>query len=135
MSLDHCRVISLNSKRDHRGSLTIVEGQEDIPFVIQRVYFLHDVPEGAIRGGHAHKTLQQFIIAASGSFDLLFSDGKNTKQFHLNSTTQGVYVPPMLWRDIKNFSAGSVCMVLASHSYSEDDYYRNFSEFQEAAAK
>ena len=100
-----------------------------MPFDIQRVYYLYDVPGGAERGGHAHKALHQFIIAMSGSFDVVLDDGQGKKRIHLNRSYYGLYVCPMIWRELDNFSSGSVCMVLASNLYDEADYYRDYEEF------
>src|SRR5690606_18333171 len=100
-----------------------------VPFKIQRVYYVYDVPGGAERGGHAHKELHQFIVAMSGSFDVALSDGRGKKCFYLNRSYFGLYVCPMIWRELNNFSSGSVCMVLASNFYDEADYYRNYDQF------
>lgn len=124
-----CRLVDLPKISDPRGNLTFVEGGQHIPFDIQRVYYLYDVPGGAERGGHAHKGLQQLIIAMSGSFDVVLDDGREKKRFHLNRSYSGLYVCPMIWRELDNFSSGSVCMVLASQRYDEDDYYRDYVEF------
>lgn len=129
MSLEDCKIIELPKISDPRGNLTFIEGGEHIPFDISRVYYLYDVPGGAERGGHAHKGLSQLIIAMSGSFDVVLDDGKNKKRIHLNRSYQGLYVCPMIWRELDNFSSGSVCMVLASNKYDEDDYYRNYDKF------
>lgn len=117
---------------DPRGNLSFVESNSQIPFDIERVYFVYDVPGGTDRGGHAHKGLHQLIIAMSGSFDVTLDDGKNKKKFHLARSYYGLYVSPMIWREIDNFSSGSVLMVLASNKYSEDDYYRNYDDFMRA---
>ena len=122
MSLDNCRVIELPKISDPRGNLTFIEGDSQIPFQIKRVYYLYDVPGGSERGGHAHKDLTQLIIAMSGSFDITLDDGSGKKMFHLNRSYQGLLVCPMIWRELDNFSSGSVCMVLASNVYSESDY-------------
>lgn len=132
MSLDLCRIIDLPVHRDPRGNLTAIEGGNHIPFDIQRVYYLYDVPGGAERGGHAHKALHQLIVAMSGSFDIELDDGQNKRKFHLNRSYHGLYVCPMIWRSIDNFSSGSVLMVLASNRYSEDDYYRDYPDFMRA---
>lgn len=127
--IDQCEIIQLPKVSDPRGSLSFVEGSRQIPFDIQRVYYLYDVPGGAERGGHAHKALHQLIIAMSGSFDVVLDDGREKKRFHLNRSYYGLYVCPMMWRELDNFSSGSVCMVLASNSYDEDDYYRDYAEY------
>lgn len=129
LSLQECKIVSLPVVHDRRGNLTYIESSNIIPFEIKRVYYLYDVPGGAERGGHAHKQLHQLIIAMSGSFDVLLDDGKNKKTFHLNRSYNGLYICPMIWREMNNFSSGSVCMVLASTFYDEEDYYREYSEF------
>jgi hypothetical protein len=134
-SLDHCRIVSLPKISDPRGNLTFIEGGDHVPFDIQRVYYLYDVPGGGERGGHAHKALQQLIIAMSGSFDVVLDDGENKKRVHLNRSYNGLYVCPMVWRELDNFSSGSVCMVLASNKYDEADYYRDYAEFLEARGR
>ena len=116
-TLEKCRLIELPKISDPRGNLTFVEAGRHIPFDIQRVYYLYDVPGGAERGGHAHKGLHQLIVAMSGSFDIHLDDGKNKKTFHLNRSYNGLYVCPMIWREMDNFSSGAVCMVLASNYY------------------
>ena len=129
MALSNCKLITLPQISDPRGNLTFIEGKLHIPFEIQRVYYLYDVPGGAERGGHAHKELEQLIIAMSGSFDVVLDDGTEKKRFHLNRSYFGLHVCPMMWREIDNFSSGSVCMVLASNRYDEADYYRDYQEF------
>ena len=133
MSLDDCKIIDLPQIADPRGNLTFIEAQRNIPFEIKRVYYLYDVPGGATRAGHGHKTLQQLIIAMSGSFDVFLDDGFSKKRYHLNRSYFGLYVAPMMWREIDNFSSGSVCMVLASAHYEEADYYRYYADFLSAA--
>ena len=132
MSLNNCRIIDLPKISDPRGNLTFIEGGRHVPFEIKRVYYLYDVPGGAERGGHAHKELHQLIIAMSGSFDVILNDGKVEKRIHLNRSYCGMYVCPMIWRELDNFSSGSVCMVLASNFYDEADYFRNYDEFVRA---
>ena len=132
-SLDGCRIVDFPKISDPRGNLTFVEGGRHIPFDIQRVYYLYDVPGGAERGGHEHKGLQQLIIAMSGSFDVVLDDGRQKRRIHLNRSYTRLYVCPMIWRELDNFSSGSVCMVLASNRYDEDDYYRDYGEFLAAA--
>ena len=130
--LNKCKIIEFPIVHDARGNLTFIENSRHIPFDIKRVYYLYDVPGGAERAGHAHKTLQQIIIAMSGSFDILLDDGYEKKKFHLNRSYYGLYICPMIWRTIDNFSSGSVCLVLASDFYSEADYYRDYDEFLRA---
>ncbi len=127
--IKNCQIVSLPKIADPRGNLTFIEGGKHIPFEIRRVYYLYDVPGGAERGGHAHKELQQLIIAMSGSFDVVLDDGYERKRFHLNRSYYGLYICPMVWREIDNFSSGSVCMALASTFYDESDYYRDYEEF------
>lgn len=118
---------------DPRGNLTFIESQQHVPFEIKRVYYLYDVPGGETRGGHAHKRLEQLIIAASGSFDVVLDDGEVKTKFSLNRSYYGLFVPRMVWRELENFSSGSVCLVLASQHYDEADYYRDYKDFVEAA--
>ena len=132
--MQRCREITLPIVSDPRGNLTFVESGNQIPFDIRRVYYLYDVPGGASRGGHAHRNLHQLIIAMSGSFDIVLDDGEQRRLHRLNRSYIGLYVPPMVWREIENFSSGSVCMVLASEVYDEDDYYRDYDEFRADAA-
>jgi hypothetical protein len=127
-----CGLVDLPKISDPRGSLTFIEGQRHAPFDIQRVYYLYDVPGGAERGGHAHKGLQQLIVAMSGSFDVVLDDGRQKRRFHLNRSYTGLYLCPMIWRELDNFSSGSVCMVLASSRYDEDDYYRDYGDYMQA---
>jgi dTDP-4-dehydrorhamnose 3,5-epimerase-like enzyme len=127
--IEKCQIIDLPIVSDPRGNLTFIESGHQVPFDIQRVYYLYDVPGGAERGGHAHKGLHQLIIAVSGSFDVELDDGREKKTIQLNRSYQGLYVCPMIWRELSNFSSGSVCMVLASNLYDEDDYYRDYSQF------
>jgi len=129
MSVADCRVVELPKISDHRGNLSFIEGGRHIPFDIQRVYYLYDVPGGAERGGHAHKELRQLIIAISGSFDVVLDDGREKKRVHLDRSYHGLYVCPMIWRELDNFSSGSVCMVLASNRYDEADYYRSYDDY------
>jgi dTDP-4-dehydrorhamnose 3,5-epimerase-like enzyme len=124
-----CRIIELPRIADPRGNLTFIEANRHVPFEIRRVYYLYDVPGGAERGGHAHRQLMQFIVAMSGSFDITVDDKHTRETFHLNRSYYGLYVPKMVWREIDNFSSGSVCMVLASEYYEESDYYRNYDDF------
>ena len=132
MSLDSCMLIDFPRVEDARGNLTFIEGNRHVPFDIKRVYYLYDVPGGATRGGHAHKTLQQLLVAMSGSFDVVLDDGHERERFHLNRSYFGLYIAPMVWRELDNFSSGSVCMALASDYFSEEDYFRDYSSFLEA---
>ena len=129
MAIKDCRLIDVPKITEARGNLTFVEGGRHVPFEIKRVYYLYDVPGGAERGGHAHKALHQLVIAMSGSFDIVLDDGYDRKRIHLNRSYIGLYIPPMMWREIDNFSSGSVCMVLASDYYDEMDYYRDHVDF------
>jgi len=132
MNIDLCHMVDLPKISDPRGNLTFIEAGSHIPFDIERVYYLYDVPGGAERGGHAHKELSQLIIAMSGSFDVVLDDGGKKRRIHLNRSYQGLYVCPMIWRELDNFSSGSVCMVLASNKYDESDYYRNYEDYLHA---
>ena len=127
--IENCTIIDLPRINDPRGNLTFVEAGRHFPFEIRRVYYLYDVPGGAERGGHAHKALHQLIIAMSGSFDIHLDDGHSKKAVHMNRSYKGLYVCPMIWREIDNFSSGAVCMVLASDYYDELDYYREYDQF------
>jgi len=132
MNIKQCHIIQLPRITDARGNLTFVEGNRHIPFDIKRVYYLYDVPGGSERAGHAHRQLQQLFIAMSGSFDLHLDDGYTKQTYHMNRSYYGLYVGPMIWRDLDNFSSGAVCMVLASHYYDESDYYRDYQDFIKA---
>jgi dTDP-4-dehydrorhamnose 3,5-epimerase-like enzyme len=129
------RLINLPKIEDHRGNLTFVEGQRHVPFDIARIYYLYDVPGGSTRGGHAHRTLEQVFIALSGSFDVKLDNGREVKNYTLNRSYVGLYVPKMTWREIENFSTGAVCLVLASDRYDEADYLRNYDDFLEAIGR
>lgn len=131
--LSNCTIIDLPKIADPRGNLTFIEENKHLPYDIKRVFFLYDVPGGETRAGHALKTCNQFIIAASGSFDVVLDDGLARQTFHLNRSYYGLHIPPLIWRELENFSSGSVSMVLASEFYSETDYYRDYQEFLKAA--
>ncbi len=124
-----CSVIELPRIQSPSGNITPVYGGVHIPFDIARVYYLYDIPGGEARGGHAHKDLQQLIVAASGSFDVLLDDGVNRKVVNLNRPYYGLYMPRMIWRELLNFSSGGICLVLASDVYKESDYYRDYAAF------
>lgn len=132
-SVDECRFIDLPKIADQRGNLTFVESGNHIPFQTRRIYYLYDVPGGSVRGSHAHKGLEQLIIAMSGSFDVILDDGRKTKRFTLNRSYYGLYVCPMMWRTLDNFSSGAVCLVMASQRYDEDDYIRDYGTFKQLA--
>ncbi len=125
-----CKLIELPKNYRDKGNITAVNSLIEIPFNVNRIYYLYDIPGGESRGGHAHKELQQVIIAASGSFDLIIDDGKNKKTFSLNRPNIGVLMPKGLWRELDNFSSGSICLVLASDIYDENDYIRNYEDFK-----
>ena len=127
-TIDDCRIIDIRKYTDTRGYLSVIEGGEDIPFEIKRIYYLYMVPEAA-RGSHAHKQLQQLMVATSGSVHVTLDDGVNKKTFVLDKPWKGLLVVPGLWRDLDNFAGGTVCMVLASEHYSEKDYIRNYDAF------
>ncbi len=129
MRLEKCKLLELPRINDPRGNLTFVEAGRHIPFDIKRIYYLYDVPGGAARGGHAHRALHQLIIAMSGSFDIHLDDGVVRKTVHMNRSYNGLYVCPMIWRELDNFSSGAVCMVIASDFYDEQDYYRDYDRF------
>jgi len=129
------RFIDLPVIADPRGNLCVAEGGRHVPFDIARVYYLYDVPSGSIRAGHAHKALHQLLIAVSGSFDVTLHNGHRSETVTLNRPHRGLLIGPMLWRDLDNFSSGSVCVVLASLAYDEADYIRDFGDFQAAARR
>jgi dTDP-4-dehydrorhamnose 3,5-epimerase-like enzyme len=130
MSLDKCKIVELPKIQDHRGNLTFIESGRHVPFDIKRTYYLYDIPGGASRAAHGHKRLHQLMVAMSGSFDIKLDDGKDLRKYTLNSPYMGLYIPPMLWRDLDNFSSGAVCMVLASEYYDEDEYIRDYNDFK-----
>ena len=129
MRIDQARMVSLPHISRPEGSITPVEGGDTIPFEIERVYYLYDIVGGASRGGHAHKELQQLIVAAMGGFTVVLDDGERRREFPLRRSYEGLYVPPMMWREIRDFTSGGVCVVLASLPYDEADYFRDYEEF------
>lgn len=131
-ALEHCRMIDLPRIADPRGHLTFVEGSRHVPFDIARVYYLYEVPEGAERGGHAHRRLEQLVIAATGSFDVILDDGAERRTIRLDRADRGLLIGTMVWRELNRFTAGAVCLVLASLPYDEADYYRDYQEFLKA---
>ena len=125
-----CTLLQLPRVNSSGGNITSINNSIEIPFDVKRIYYLYDVPGGESRGGHAHKELYQVIIAASGSFDLIVDDGRTKRTFHLARPYMGVYMPPGLWRELDNFSSGSICLVLASHIYDEGDYLRDYNVYK-----
>jgi hypothetical protein len=128
-TIDDCKIINLPKISNRKGNITPVEGFRTAPFDIARVYYLYDVPGGSMRGGHAHKELQQLIIAVMGAFDVVLDDGFNKKTVRLDRAYCGLYIPNMIWRELENFSSGGICLVLASLPYDEFDYYRDYENF------
>lgn len=129
--IGQCRLIEMPKIHNPAGNITVIDGKMNLPFETKRVYYLYDVPGGECRGGHAHKELYQLIIAASGSFDVVLDDGKNKNTFNLNQPFIGLLVIPGIWRELQNFSSGSICLVLASHVYDENDYIRDYKNFMD----
>lgn len=125
-----CQILRLPKNHKYAGNLTAVNNMADIPFRIQRIYYLYDIPSGAERGGHAHRELVQLIVAASGSYSVVLKDGKNQKVVSLNRPDYGLLIVPGVWRDLIEFSSGAICLVLASEKYDETDYFRDFEEYQ-----
>ena len=130
-----CSVIDVSKIHNEAGNITVVENGENIPFEVKRIYYLYDVPSGETRGGHAHYKLEQYIVAASGSFDVILDDGINKRRISLNRPNLALHIVPGLWREIDNFSSGAICMVLASQSFREQDYIRNYKKFKELKLK
>lgn len=129
-SVHDCRVIELDKHHsDRKGNLTVVENGKTLPFDVKRAYYLYDVPGGESRGAHAHRELEQLIVAASGSFTVALDDGKDRRSVFLNRPYQGLIVKPGMWRDLSDFSSGAVALILASDVYKEDDYIRDYEEF------
>jgi dTDP-4-dehydrorhamnose 3,5-epimerase-like enzyme len=128
MSIKHCKIISVPKIEDPRGNLSVIEN-DVIPFEIKRVYYLYDVPSGAERGGHSHKEQQEFLVALSGSFDVILNDGQHEKVVSLNKPFEGLLITNGIWRELKNFSSGAVCLVIASAVFEEEDYIRVFQDF------
>lgn len=128
-SVHNCELIDLPKIHNRAGNITPVHGNDDVPFDIKRIYYLYDMPGGESRGGHAHKNLKQLIVAASGSFEVVLNDGKESKRFYLNHPYYGLLIVPGIWRELVNFSSGSICLVLASEKYVEEDYLRNYQDY------
>ncbi len=130
MSLKDCKIIDLPKIEDHRGNLTFIEEMNQIPFSVKRVYYLYDVPGGSVRGGHSHKKQHEFLIAVNGSFDVILKEGENEVRHHLNRSYYGLHIPEMVWRELDNFSTGSICLVLNSGFFDETDYIRDYDDFE-----
>lgn len=124
-----CSIIYLPQVGDRQGHITAINNEEEIPFAVKRVFYLYDIPGGESRGAHAHKACHQFLIAASGAFEVLLDDGKIQRIVQLNNPYSGLHIPPSIWASEINFSSGAVCLVLASHTYSEHDYIRDYLHF------
>ena len=130
-TLQNCKIVFIPKIVDPRGNLSVIEN-DVIPFKIKRVYYLYDVPSGAERGGHSHKEQQEFLVALSGSFDVILNDGNQQKTITLNKPFEGLLITNEIWRELKNFSSGAVCLVIASDVFEEEDYIREFKEFLES---
>lgn len=127
-TIQNCKIFSIPKIEDPRGNLSVIESNV-IPYEIKRVYYLYDVPSGAERGGHSHKEQQEFLVALSGSFDVILNDSQTKKKITLNKPFEGLLIPNGIWRELKNFSSGAVCLVIASDVFSEEDYIRDLEEF------
>lgn len=128
-SVKDCNIINLTKIHNQAGNMTVLENSKSIPFQVKRIYYLYDVPMGSERGGHGHYELEQFIVAASGSFTIVLDDGKDKKHLFLNNPSEALYIKPGIWREIINFSSGSICLVLASQEYTEKDYIRDYDKY------
>jgi dTDP-4-dehydrorhamnose 3,5-epimerase-like enzyme len=133
--MEEIRLIELPKILDERGNLSFFEDHKQIPFKIARTYWIYDVPGGEIRGSHAYRTLQEMIVALSGSFDVVLNDGKQEKTYTLNRSYKGLYVPNMIWRRLENFSTNSLALIVADQAYNEQEYLRDFNEFEELKSK
>ena len=131
-NIEEVKIFEIPTLRDGRGNLSFIENDSFLPFSMKRIFYIHAIPKNAERGGHSHKQLQEFMICVKGSFDIHIDNGSNKKIFSLNSPFSGLFIPSMIWRDMKNFSEGSVCLVIASELYNEEDYYRDYNEFLKA---
>ncbi len=128
-NVSDCKIVDLSKVHNDAGNITVLENNKNIPFDIKRIYYLYDVPMGADRGGHGHYALQQYVVAASGSFTFVLDDGVNKREFFLNDPSKALHIQPGIWREIKGFSSGSICLVLASQKYNESDYIRDYVEY------
>src|SRR5690606_22137833 len=129
VSVYDCSLIEVDKHHHEKGNLSVIENGKSIPFKVKRVFYLYDIPGGESRGAHAHKECHQFLIAASGSFEILLDDGKVKRLIQLNRPYQGLHIPPMIWASEINFSSGSICLVLASEKYADEDYIRDYDSF------
>jgi uncharacterized RmlC-like cupin family protein len=129
ISVFECNLLHLNKIGDRNGHITAINNEIEIPFGVKRIFYLYDIPGGESRGAHAHKECHQFLVATSGSFEVLLDDGITKRQVLLNRPDLGLHIPPGIWASEINFSSGSICLVLASHEYNEADYLRNYDEF------
>lgn len=127
--VDSCKIVNIDVVHNESGNISVLENNNTIPFDVKRIYYLYDVPMGAERGGHAHYELEQYVIAASGSFTFVLDDGLEKREFFLNHPNKALHIKPGIWREMKDFSSGSICLVLASMQYSESDYIRNYEDF------
>ena len=130
-SVNDCKSLTLSKISERKGSITPIYSMVDVPFEIARIYYLYDVPGGESRGGHAHKELQQLVVAVMGAFDVVLDDGHERRRVHLDRAYNGLYITKMIWRQLENFSSGGICLVLASLSYDENDYIRDYGKFIE----
>ncbi len=130
LTVYNCDLITLSKIHDRKGNLTSIENTVEIPFDVKRVFYLYDIPGGESRGGHAHKECHQFLVAASGAFEVLLNDGRTQRTISLNRPNVGLHIPPGIWASEINFSSGAICLVLASHTYNEEDYIRDLDEFK-----
>lgn len=128
-SIKDCRIIEIPKIYDPRGSLSVIENSGLLPYDVQRVYYIYDIPAGVVRGGHSHKECKEFLVALSGSFEVVLKDGKEEKMVTLNRPDRGLFITSGIWRELENFSSGSVCLVLSSEKYSEDDYVRDYDTY------
>lgn len=128
-TISDCSVVDVSKIHNKAGNITVVENNKNISFEVKRVYYLYDIPGGESRGGHAHYQLEQYIVAASGSFEVVLDDGTTKKKVMLNHPSKALHVVPGMWRELTNFSSGAICLVLASHLFEKEDYIRNYEEF------
>lgn len=129
--IDDCRIIDMKTDGHENGRLSVYENVGNAPFDVRRVYFIYDLPAGAERGGHSHRETQELVVALAGSFDIVVEDGINTRRVILNNPSKGLLLPTGIWRTLDNFSSGSICLVLASDTYREEDYVRDYNEFKQ----